>query len=79
MALVVETPELLRRLAPSFQSSTAIKFAVLLWGKEGPGVKDLGLPFPVYTYEAVLGSGRTSRAALAAADHPGEAGQTDFF
>ena len=67
--MVVETVDILQRLAPSFQSDTAVKFAVVLWGEEGAEVPPLGLPFPVYTYHAVLGSGRTSRAALAAADH----------
>lgn len=61
-----------------------LKFAVLLWGScasteeggeadgdsEAAAREELGLPFPVYTYKELLGSGHTSRVALAAAEGP---------
>lgn len=66
-AVVVESPEVLAKLAPALGEAAAkIKFAVVLWGDEGTNGAAT-TPFPVYRYADFLQAGKTSRQAMEAA------------
>ncbi|KAL3686839.1 hypothetical protein R1sor_013148 [Riccia sorocarpa] len=75
-ALVVDTPDTYNRLAPRLLSDeVSLMFVVVLWpSKSENGVKSSnGSPPsgpPMYTYDDLITSGRTSLQALAAANLP---------
>lgn len=70
--MVVESPEVLAKLAPALGEAAAkIKFAVVLWGDEGTNGAAT-TPFPVYRYADFLQAGKTSRQAMEAATGNGE-------
>ncbi|XP_002962119.2 long-chain-fatty-acid--[acyl-carrier-protein] ligase AEE15, chloroplastic [Selaginella moellendorffii] len=56
VALVIDTPELLKRLEARFNDSLSLKFVVLLWGQ-----KPESFAFPVFTYEECISLGQKSR------------------
>eukprot|EP00271_Cylindrocystis_brebissonii_P016537 TRINITY_DN402_c0_g2_i1.p1 TRINITY_DN402_c0_g2~~TRINITY_DN402_c0_g2_i1.p1 ORF type:complete len:791 (+),score=156.45 TRINITY_DN402_c0_g2_i1:455-2827(+) len=83
--LVVESEELLMKLAPTIRESpelqSRLSFAVVLWTSSKTKSSTSAtsnwrenLPFPVHTYEELMGAGRTSRQALAAAERNGHSG-----
>lgn len=60
VALVIDNPSLLDRLAPSLNALASIKFVVLLWGKKSTLVSFIG-QVPLYDYEELICLGRKSR------------------
>lgn len=60
VALVIDNPRLLDRLAANLNALDTIKFVVLLWGKKSKLVSCIG-QVPLYDYEELICLGRESR------------------
>ncbi|GAQ91218.1 Acyl-ACP Synthetase [Klebsormidium nitens] len=66
-AVVVETPEVLAKLAPVLgELADRIKFAVVLWGEAATNGAAT-TPFPAHSFASFLQAGKTSRQATEAA------------
>ncbi|KAH9318084.1 hypothetical protein KI387_019853, partial [Taxus chinensis] len=66
VALVVDNPGLLSKLAPMFNSSVTLKFIVILWGEKSTVDSNIGNKVPLYSYDEFSRMGHDSRKGLLA-------------
>uniref|UniRef100_A0A1D1Z3V4 4-coumarate--CoA ligase n=3 Tax=Anthurium amnicola TaxID=1678845 RepID=A0A1D1Z3V4_9ARAE len=64
VALVVDTPEFLNRLAESLFMSAEIRFVILLWGDKSVLDSKMSSKIPIFTYKEILDMGQNSRDSL---------------
>ncbi|KAJ4846059.1 Long-chain-fatty-acid--[acyl-carrier-protein] ligase AEE15, chloroplastic [Turnera subulata] len=64
VALAVDNPELLNRIAEIFSSNTSVRFVILLWGDKSSLSIDGMAGMPLYSYQEILDLGRENRKTL---------------
>ncbi|XP_042050787.1 probable acyl-activating enzyme 16, chloroplastic [Salvia splendens] len=70
VALVVDTPELYKRISEAFRSRATVRFIILLWGEKTNIISEAAPEVPIYTYQEIIDMGCQSREALR---HSGDA------
>lgn len=70
VALVVDNPELYKRISEAFRSRATVRFIILLWGEKTNIISEATPEVPVYTYQEIIDMGCQSREALS---HSGDA------
>lgn len=69
---MVDNPDIYNRLAPRLKNYQKLKFVIVLWGSKSVTASNENEgQFPMYSYDELVGSGRTSRQALAAVTSSG--------
>jgi len=78
VALVVDNPEIYNKMSPRLKGYDKLKFVIVLWPSKNTVADDISnndnnssTHLPIYTYDEMLLSGRTSRQALAAVTSSG--------
>jgi long-chain acyl-CoA synthetase len=78
VALVVDNPEIYNKMSPRLKGYDKLKFVIVLWPTKNTVADDISnsdnnssTHLPIYTYDEMLLSGRTSRQALAAVTSSG--------
>jgi hypothetical protein len=78
VALVVDNPEIYNKMSPRLKGNDKLKFVIVLWPSKNTVADDISnndnnssTHLPIYTYDEMLLSGRTSRQALAAVTSSG--------
>ncbi len=78
VALVVDNPEIYNKMSPRLKGYDKLKFVIVLWPLKNTVADDISnndndssTHLPIYTYDEMLLSGRTSRQALAAVTSSG--------
>lgn len=71
IALVVDNPDLLSRLAETFISRAAIRFIIILWGEKSSIDGEVIQCIPIFDYKEILRLGQDSREALIASCNKG--------
>ncbi|CAM6027280.1 unnamed protein product [Sphagnum balticum] len=86
VALVVDNPEIYNKMSPRLKGYDKLKFVIVLWPLKNTVADDISnndnnssTHLPIYTYDEMLLSGRTSRQALAAVTSSGERVQYDVI
>uniref|UniRef100_A0A1D1YU48 4-coumarate--CoA ligase n=1 Tax=Anthurium amnicola TaxID=1678845 RepID=A0A1D1YU48_9ARAE len=64
VALVVDTPEFLNRLAETLFTSAEIRFVILLWGDKSVLDSKMSCKIPIFTYKEIIDKGQNSRDSL---------------
>ncbi|XXG47024.1 hypothetical protein AAC387_Pa02g1737 [Persea americana] len=72
IALVVDNPDLLSRLAETFISRAAIRFIIILWGEKSSIDGEVIQCIPIFDYKEILRLGQDSREALIASCNKGQ-------
>jgi long-chain acyl-CoA synthetase len=78
VALVVENLQLYNKIAARLKGNDVIKFVIVLWAsKDNLEDSKVQADYPIYSFEELVASGKTSRQALAAVANSGESVQYD--
>lgn len=64
VALAIDNPEMYNRIADTFGSHAAVRFAILLWGEKSSLGREAVQGYPVYTYKEIIELGHKSRVDL---------------
>ncbi|XP_047950523.1 probable acyl-activating enzyme 16, chloroplastic [Salvia hispanica] len=70
VALVVDNPEMYKRISEAFHSRATLRFIILLWGEKTNIISEAAPDVPIYTYQEIIDKGCQSREALR---HSGDA------
>ncbi|XP_011045809.1 PREDICTED: probable acyl-activating enzyme 16, chloroplastic [Populus euphratica] len=64
VALAVDNPELLNRIAETFSSKAAPRFVILLWGEKSSLTINVMEGIPIFNYKEIIDLGRESRKSF---------------
>lgn len=64
VALAVDNPEMLNRIAKLFYLKASMRFIILLWGEKSGLVSEGDKEVPVFTFTEVIHLGQESRRVL---------------